>query len=74
MVYRDTIYVRDSSATFKNVEKRLSIIENGLLSNPKKTLEIENIYDEIDLIGQKIENQNEIITLKNVSFKNKNRF
>ena len=71
LVYRDTIYVRDSSATFKNVEKRLSIIENGLLSNPKKTLEIENIYDEIDLIGQKIENQNEIITLKNENLKTK---
>lgn len=69
--YRDTIYIKDSSATFKNVEKRLSIIENGLLSNPKKTLEIENIYDEIDLIGQKIENQNEIITLKNENLKTK---
>ncbi|WP_165734381.1 hypothetical protein [Polaribacter sp. 20A6] len=71
LTYRDTIYVRDSSATFIDVEKRLSIIENGLLSNPKKTLEIENIYDEIDLIRQKIENQNEIITLKNENLKTK---
>jgi hypothetical protein len=69
--YKDTVYIKDSSATFKNVEKRLSIIEKGLLSNPKKTLEIENIYDEIDLISQKIENQNEIITLKNENLKTK---
>jgi cell division protein FtsL len=64
-------FIKDSSATFVGIEKRLSIIENGLLNNPKKTLQIENIYDEINLLGEKIGNQNELTNLKNENLKAK---
>lgn len=67
----EIIFIKDSSATFVGIEKRLSIIENGLLNNPKKTLQIENIYDEINLLGEKIGNQNELTNLKNENLKAK---
>lgn len=60
-----TIYVKDSSANFKLIDNRLKIIEKGLLDNPKKSLEISDIYKQIEILDQKIENQSELINLRN---------
>lgn len=60
-----TIYVKDSSSNFKLIDNRLKIIEKGLLDNPKKSLEISDIYNQIEILDQKIENQNELINLRN---------
>ena len=61
----DTLFIKDSSFVATGFNRRLKVIENGLLNNPEKTLEIRDIYKQIEIVNQKIEYQNKLIELRN---------
>ncbi|MFA5575622.1 MAG: hypothetical protein WC994_11330 [Brumimicrobium sp.] len=67
----DTLHVVDSSSTVLNLERRIEIIENGISTNPERTLSIKDIRSELDVIQEQIKSQEKLIALRNENLINR---
>jgi hypothetical protein len=56
----DSIYIVDSTNSYCGINKRISIIENGISSNPEKTLSLVNMENEIRSLENIMEQIKEI--------------
>ncbi len=54
--YIDTTYVVDSTITFKQISKRVEILENGISQTPEKALSVLNLSKEIEKLDEKLTN------------------
>ncbi|WP_298884649.1 hypothetical protein [uncultured Polaribacter sp.] len=67
----DSIRVIDSSSTYKGVDNRLKIIENGIIDSPEKTLAYNKVQQKIELLREQIINQEKLIALRNENLINR---
>jgi hypothetical protein len=67
----DSIRVIDSSSTYKGVDNRLKIIENGIIDSPEKTLAYNKVQQNIELLREQIVNQEKLIALRNENLINR---
>ncbi|WP_159948034.1 hypothetical protein [Polaribacter septentrionalilitoris] len=67
----DSIRVIDSSSTYKGVDNRLKIIENGIIDSPEKTLAYNKVQQNIELLREQIINQEKLIALRNENLINR---
>lgn len=68
----DTLYI--DSVNNENIitfDKRLTIIENGLMNSPEKVLELNKLNQELAILNQKINTKNEVSELKFENINNK---
>src|SRR5690606_16471790 len=61
----DTIVYIDNGKTFTGLEKRITIIKNGISNNPEKALAILNIKNELNLLKQDLDNTKKSNDIKN---------
>ena len=68
----DTIYIdKVNNENITTFDKRLKIIENGLINSPEKILELNKLNQEIVNLNQKIIAKNEVTELKFENLNNK---
>jgi|LakMenEpi03Aug12_release.lakeMendotaPanAssembly.Ray.scaffolds.fasta_scaffold344306_2 hypothetical protein len=68
----DTIYIdKVNNENIITFDKRLKIIENGLINSPEKVLELNKLNQEIANLNQKIISKNEVTELKFENLNNK---
>lgn len=67
----DTIVVIDSSKAFVGLEKRISIIEDGIINNSEKALTLNNLKQQIMLIQSELNHQKELEIIRNENLKAK---
>jgi hypothetical protein len=68
----DTIYIdKVNNENIIAFDKRLKIIENGLINSPEKVLELNKLNQELVMLNQKISAKNEVNELKYENINNK---
>jgi hypothetical protein len=67
----DTLFVVDSTKTYIELSKRLGKLENGIINNAEKTLALKNTNQQIELLRQKLINQEKLIELRNENLSNR---
>jgi len=61
----DTVLILDSTNTYLGLEKRVSVIENGILNSPEKILVFKDLTNKVELLSEQIKNQEKLIQLRN---------
>ncbi|MBE7698640.1 hypothetical protein [Tenacibaculum finnmarkense] len=67
----DTLFVVDSTRTYAGINRRLKILENGILDNAEKTLALKNTNQKIELLKQSLINQEKQVELRNDNLSNR---
>ena len=68
----DTIYIdKINNENTTSLDKRLKVIENGLINSPEKILELNKLSQEIGNLNQKINAKNEVTELRFENLNNK---
>ncbi len=60
----DTLHIVDSSGTFHILEKRLAIIEKGLVDEPDEVLAIANVNSDLKVLREEVHGQEKLLSAR----------